>query len=316
MHLTLQRSLLDRISELVALEPQVLDWASVSLQQSLPQEELLKKWISDGNHASMDWIPAGLAARLNPVLLLEGAQSIALFLWKYPQPLQKSAAPVGFQVAAYAQGEDYHRTAGHWMSGVLASLTSEFPSLQARLFVDTLPLQERAWAAASGLGWIGKNSMLIHPKFGSGFCLVGFLATEYLEKTATLTPGQEFCGKCNRCIDACPTHAILDNRTVDSRRCISCLTIEKRDNFSETEMEMVQGWIFGCDICQTVCPWNQKHLDTSDLRFWPTEEAAWANLLVPGNGLRNRLRGTPLDRAGRKGLQRNFNAQKIVPVSR
>lgn len=304
------QSLPEWIHREVMKETRVLDWAAVSLQQPLVGEELLRKWISRGDHAQMEWIPAGLAARLNPLELLPNAKSILLFLWKYSQPLSIPTPDSNFQVAAYAQGEDYHHSASRWIQSVCEGLKDYAPSLQTRLFVDTLPIQERAWAAAAGLGWIGKNSLLLHPRHGSAFCIAGFLVDALVEKQGSVMVGKEFCGACTRCIDACPTKAIGLDKTVDSRRCISYLTIEKRGEFTPDESASVQGWMFGCDICQTVCPWNHKHLVQDITRVWPTERGAWDALLEPGNGLRKRLRGTPLDRTGRKGLLRNFLAQK------
>ncbi len=305
----LPQSLLDWIQERVSKEPQVLDWAAIPLATSLPGKTTLLEWIEAGNHAEMEWISRSIAPRLDPKQLLPDAKSIVLFLWKYPQSLRKTNEGEHYQVAAYAQGEDYHLSAGKWLAQMIHDLPEGFPQICARLFVDTLPIQERAWAAEARLGWIGKNSLLIHPKFGSAFCIAGFLISEDIQKIGEMPDGKEFCGSCRKCLDACPSKAILGNRTIDSRRCASFLTIEKRGDFSSQEKADIEDRLFGCDICQVCCPWNGKHLK-EETPFWPTTQADWVFLLEPGNGLRNRLRGTSLDRVGRKGLFRNFCAQK------
>lgn len=305
----LPQSLLDWIQERVSKESQVLDWAAIPLVAQLPGKTNLLEWIAAGNHAQMEWMSKSITARLDPKQLLPEAKSIVLFLWKYPQSLRRQNQVDHCQIAAYAQGEDYHLSAGKWLALLIHDLSCHFPQAHARLFVDTLPIQERAWAAEARLGWIGKNSLLIHPKHGSAFCIAGFLISEDIKKLGDMPDGKEFCGSCRKCLDACPSQAILGNRTVDSRLCASFLTIEKRGEFSSREKTFIENRLFGCDICQVCCPWNGKHLK-DDAPYWPTTEADWEFLLAPGNGLRSRLRGTPLDRVGRKGLSRNFSAQK------
>lgn len=305
---TLPLNFPEQIRKELAQEPRILDWAAIRLEQSVPGEELLHRWIGRGDHADMAWIPAGLEARCHPQQLLTGARSMVLFLWKYPQPL-RPALEKGPLIAAFAQGKDYHQEAGTWVAHLISQLGAAHPNARFRLFVDSMPVQERAWAAHAGLGWIGKNSLLLHPKYGSGFCIAGFLCDQDIQHAGPMPKSREYCGSCTRCVEACPTQAIQTDRTVNARRCISYLSIEKRGDFAEEEAGLLGNWLFGCDICQTVCPWNRKQLAEESQAYWPTDLEEWNRLLLPGNGLRKRLKGTPLDRVGRKGLQRNIRTQ-------
>ena len=270
-------------------------------------EAKLRTWLDNGYHGKMKWMQTYLDVRLHPERLLEGAQSALLFLWKYPQKIRPPQDNAALRIAAYAQGEDYHHTLGKWLGLLISELKGKDPSVSCRSFVDAMPVLERELAVLGGLGWIGRNSMLIHPRHGSGFLIGGILITQLWERSGGIDPNNDLCGSCTRCVDACPTGAIHADRQVNANNCISYLTIEKDDAFSESESESLGNWLFGCDACQSCCPWNKKHLGT-ETPFWPSTREEWSRLLIPGNGLRSLMRGTPLWRSGRKGLVRNFSS--------
>ena len=293
------------IEEAVGLEPRVLDWAAVALPPSMPGAERLRSWLAEGLHADMQWMVNSLEARLDPRSWKPGLTHAVVFLWKTPGNLHKVQDQV--RVAAYAQGVDYHITLEGWIRRLLETLRASVPNFEGACFADRHPVMERELAMLAGLGWIGKNSMLIHPRLGSSFLLGGFLTSFPLENAGTVPVGTGHCGACRRCLDLCPSGAILEDAKVDARRCASYLTIEKRGPFSPEESGWVGNWIFGCDACQTACPWNAKHLKESEL-VWPSDLATWSELLTEGNGLRSRLRNSPLQRTGRKGLLRNLQA--------
>lgn len=295
------------IADNVALEPNVLDWAAVGIPSHMAGEEHLRAWLAQGFNADMQWMNTHIEVRLHPERLLDGVQSALVFLWKYPQKLRPENDPSELRIAAYAQGEDYHITLGKWLNGLVAKLQDAYPEAGFRPFVDALPVLERELAVLGGLGWIGRNSMLIHPRHGSSFFIGGILTTKSWGKVGGHESRKDFCGTCTRCITACPTGAIRAERQVDARSCISYLTIEKSGAFSAQESSGLGNWLFGCDLCQSCCPWNSKHLGADD-PFWPNTREQWRHLLVAGNGLRSRIRGTPLLRTGRKGLLRNFTS--------
>jgi epoxyqueuosine reductase len=246
------------------------------------------------------------------------AQTLVLMSLKPSAPLKASQPP--YAVAAYARGEDYHHRARRLLQALENHLRTFDGELQFRGFVDTSPLFERDFAAAAGLGWRAKNCTLLSREHGSHFLLFGCLLSV---ETVRSQPVAEFCGGCTRCLDACPTSAFTAPGELDARLCISYHTIENRGQTPPELASHFGPWIFGCDICQTVCPWNRKHLQADQggkggvpARPSDTSEAAardpydltgseWLNLLSPGGGFQSRFKGSPLSRAGRKGMLRN-----------
>ncbi|MDR1813013.1 MAG: hypothetical protein LBQ87_09330 [Candidatus Fibromonas sp.] len=259
---------------------ELLASATTPLPPTLPNASRLDKWIEKNYHASMEWMARTAEARKHPANNYNAAW---IGLWKYPRPLQKKHEPI----AAYAHGKDYHITVGN-------ILREKALQLNGLPFVDSLPVAERELAAMAGLGFIGKNTMLINPKFGSGFFIGGILLnTDALHTVGALPNG---CAKCRKCIDACPNKALSEDGFLDSRRCASYLTIEYRGEFSEEQREWAKHSIFGCDICQRVCPYNARHLAETEPYFF--EE----------NFSKGKIKGTPLWRAGTKSLKRNYMA--------
>jgi len=259
--------------------------ATVALPETLPHSSRLEQWLSRGFNANMSWMANTAETRKHPATFNGKSYNAAwVALWKYPRALQKKHEPI----AAYAHGKDYHITIG-------AALREMAAKVDGQPFVDSLPVAERELAAMAGLGFIGKNTMLINPKFGSGFFIGGILLNK-----DDLEPAQHIasapCAKCRRCIDACPNGALTEDGFLDSRRCASYLTIEHRGEFSEEQRKWASHSIFGCDICQRVCPYNAKHLAETKPYFSP-EESEWK---------KRTIKESPLQRAGVKNLKRNY----------
>lgn len=211
-------------------------------------------WISHGLHASMGYMERNIEKRLDPSLLVEGAQSVISFLFNYysPDVLRGSR----LKIAKYAYGDDYHDVLKKKLFQLDKFIRDNAEtSIHQRCFVDSAPVLERAWAQNSGLGWIGKNSCLISRKHGSFVFIAEIITSLELEYDVPLN---DYCGSCRKCVDACPTNAITATRTIDSNRCISYHTIENRGEIPDTLKGKFNNYIFGCDICQDVCPWNKK----------------------------------------------------------
>ena len=203
--------------------------------------------------------------RLNPTLLVDGAKSVvSLLLNYYPEQLQNSDS---YKISKYAYGEDYHFVIKDKLKEFLFSIQSNIGEVSGRAFVDSAPVLDRAWAAKSGLGWIGKSSNLITQKVGSFYFIAELIIDLDLEYD---NPTTDHCGSCTACIDACPTEAIVAPYTVDGSKCISYFTIELKDNIPSDMRGQFDDWAFGCDICQDVCPWNRFSIQHQEPAFEPT----------------------------------------------
>jgi epoxyqueuosine reductase len=272
------------------------------------------EWLSHGYAASMGYLERLQAAREHPSNILDGVRSVVMVSLVYGQAQNpaRSAdvdprADRHGQVARYAQGADYHRVFWDRLEALLGWLRGERPDVRGRAISDTAPLLERDFARLAGLGWIGKNTMLIHKKLGS-FTLLGALLVD-LELDYDSPQETNHCGTCTRCLDACPTDAFAGPHQLDARRCISYWTIEHKGPIGAEFAGPLNGWVFGCDICQDVCPWNRKAPASREAAFEPRPEWSapdlieWLNLSL--DGWRARLAGTSLKRAKRSGLLRN-----------
>ena len=215
----------------------------------------LVAWLGAGHHAGMEWMQRSPEARADPGEILPGCKSVVSLALNYKPPADNATGEKAARVARYAQGRDYHKLLRKKLRRVAAWL-EETSGAEARTFVDTGPVLERAWAEQAGLGWIGKNANLITRETGSWFLLGEILTTAALVPAPG--PHIDFCGSCTACIEACPTGAITDPGVVDSRRCISYWTIEHRGSVPEEQRAGHGDWIFGCDVCQEVCPWNRR----------------------------------------------------------
>jgi epoxyqueuosine reductase len=246
--------------------------------------------------------------RVNPYKLLPGAKSVICFLINYfPALDQEKNSP---KISKYAYGRDYHEVIGPKLQTLLARMKQAFGDFSGRGFVDSAPVLERSWAVLSGLGWVGKNGNLIHKKSGSYFfiaTLIVDLALEYdLAETA------DYCGTCTRCIEACPTQAIEKDKVVDGSKCISYFTIELKDLLIPDRMKnSFDNWMFGCDICQDVCPWNRFAQPTRELEFTPIAEILhfsekdWEE--ISEEGFKKIFSHSPLKRAKFAGIRRNLH---------
>ena len=241
-----------------------------SRAEALPEDaERLKDWLQEGRHARMGYMANHFEKRTDPTLLVEGARSVISLLYNYYTDKMQTdtEAPV---LSKYAYGKDYHFVLKEKMNQLFDFIKVHYPEAEGRVFVDSAPVLDRAWAAKAGLGWIGKNSNLISRSAGS-FVFIGEIILN-LELEYNSIPENDFCGSCTRCIDACPTEAILDNRTLDGGKCISYQTIENKGEISPELSGKLANRVFGCDICQDVCPWNRNALPHLEPEFEPKPE--------------------------------------------
>lgn len=232
------------------------------------QREGLSSWLSQGMNGTMAYMENHFEMRLDPAKIEEGAKSVISVLINY-YPAQRQTDPEAFVISKYAYGKDYHLIVREKLNNLLMFIQTEIAPCRGRGFVDSAPVLDRYWAREAGLGWIGKNSLLLSKEYGSYF-FIGELITDLeLSYDAPFTP--DYCGNCTRCLDACPTQAIISPRRVDARKCISYHTIENKEEAPEDLRENFRNRIFGCDICQDVCPWNKRLEATQDPEFKPLD---------------------------------------------
>ena len=224
----------------------------------------LEKWLNQNMHGQMQYMENYFDKRLDPTKLVEGAKSvISLLLNYYPSELQNSES---YKLSKYAYGTDYHFVIKDKLKNLLQFIQEEIGEVQGRAFVDSAPVLDKVWAAKSGLGWIGKHSNLLTQQVGSFYFIAELIIDLELEYD---TPVTDHCGTCTSCIDACPTEAIVSPYVVDGSKCISYLTIELKDNIPSEFKGKMGDWMFGCDVCQDVCPWNRFSTSHSEPLFNP-----------------------------------------------
>jgi epoxyqueuosine reductase len=264
-------------------------------------------WLDAGHAAGMSYMERHASTRSDPESLLPGVRSVVAVSLVYGHPEPNPPRPTQAKIARYAQGADYHQVLWRRLESLLAWLREECPMVQGRAIADTAPLLERDFAQRAGLGWFGKNTMLIDRQLGS-FTVLGFLLVDLeLEPDTSLERG--YCGTCTRCLDACPTSAFVGPYELDSRRCLSYWTIEHKGPIADEFADRLGDWVFGCDVCQDVCPWNRKAAAGRDPELSPRSE--WTNpdliawLKSDPDEFRRSIRGTALSRAKRSGLLRN-----------
>jgi len=272
------------------------------------EKQPFQTWLDNGMHGEMSYMARNIEKRLDPGLLFENAKTIIVVLQNYfPAETQvDNTAPV---ISKYAFGTDYHFVLKDKLKTLLSFIQHEIPC-SGRPFVDSAPVLERAWAKRAGLGWIGKNSNLISVEHGS-FFFIGELILDVELPFDTPKPVADHCGKCTRCIDACPTKAIVADRVVDARLCISYQTIELKGDLDERLKGKFENRVFGCDICQDVCPWNLKSEKNTEPGFSPNPrllrltKTEWRQMDKP---LFDELfKKSAVKRAGYSGLKRNLN---------
>jgi len=267
----------------------------------------LSDWLEAGSHAEMGYMANHFGKRTDPTQLVEGAQSVISVLYNYYTD-KKQTDPEAPVISKYAYGKDYHKVMKDLLYTLFDTINEIFPQAAGRVFVDSAPVLDRAWARNAGLGWIGKNSCLISRSSGSFVFIGEIILNQELEYNQI--PESDFCGSCNRCVEACPTGAILNDRTLDSHKCISYQTIEKRGEISPELEGLMEARIFGCDICQDVCPWNRKAVLHSEPQFEPSDalmemtEEQWGQL--DQEAYEKIFTHSPVERAGFSKLQSNF----------
>ncbi len=232
------------------------------------QKPYLQDWLANNMHGSMQYMENHFEKRLDASKLVENAKTVIVLLKNYfPREKQYKDAPV---ISRYAYGEDYHFVLKDKLKDLFEYIKTEiYPDLEGRYFVDSAPILERAYAVNAGLGWVGKHSNLIHKRLGSYVFISELVVNLSLPYGA---PINEACGGCSRCIDACPTKAIVSPKVIDSNKCISYLTIENRDEIPESFKGKMDNRMYGCDVCQEACPWTWKSRPTQEERFKPKEE--------------------------------------------
>lgn len=280
----------------------------ISKAEQMDEEALrLEAWLNQGKHGSMEYMENHFDLRTDPRKLVPGARSVVSLMYNYHNP-DKQADPEAPKISQYAYGEDYHFVIKRKLKELLYVLQEQVGDIEGRCFVDSAPVMERDWARRSGVGWIGKHTLLIHPKAGSYFFLAELIID--LELIAD-GPIKDYCGTCTRCIDACPTDAIAPNGyLLDASRCISYLTIELREAIPEAFSGQMDNWMFGCDVCQEVCPWNRFATRHDEPAFEPAAELLekpreeWLELSE--EVFRRVFRKSPVKRTKYAGLMRNI----------
>lgn len=237
------------------------------LEEEAPK---LEEWLKRGYQGKMSYLENYFDKRLDPTLLVPGAKSIVSLIYNY-YPKKDLALASEFKIAKYAYGEDYHFVIKDKLKTFLHLIQEEVGQVNGRAFVDSAPVMERAWAKQTGIGWVGKNSLILNREMGSFFFLAELIIDLELEYDA---PTKDYCGTCTACIDACPTDAIVDPYVVDGSKCISYFTIELKDEIPNDVKGKFENWIFGCDICQDVCPWNSFSKPHAEPRFEPDADLA------------------------------------------
>jgi len=275
------------------------------------ERDRLQSWLSNGMNASMAYMANHYEMRLDPGKIEEGAKSVISVLINY-YPNRKQTDPTAPKISKYAYGKDYHLVVKEKLNNLLIFIQSSVSPCRGRAFVDSAPVLERPLAKAAGLGWIGKNSLLISKEFGS-YVFIGELIID-LELKFDNPFTADYCGNCTRCIDACPTSAIVFPRTIDARKCISYHTIENKEAVPESIRENLHNQIFGCDICQDVCPWNKKAKTNQSLDFMPIEgllemkKKDWTELSP--ESYTQIFKRTAFERAGYERIKRNVGYLK------
>jgi len=275
------------------------------------ERERLQQWLERGLHGEMKWMARDPQQRTDPRLLFPEARSVVVVALNYFTPYEHSNNPATGKISRYAWGDDYHDVVGEKLKSLLAWIRSEWPETVGKVCVDIQPMMDKAWAVRAGLGWIGKHSNLITRERGSWVFIGELLVNLELEYETERV--EDHCGSCTLCIEACPTGAITEPYVVDSNKCISYATIELRAPSLPDEIIANQdGWLYGCDVCQDVCPWNRFEQPTDEARFEPREGNVNAKLseifkLTPDD-YSARFRRSAIKRAKLAGLQRNARA--------
>ena len=287
------------------------DFCGISKAEFLEEEApRLEKWLNEKKHGKMEYMENHFDKRLNPSLLVDGAKSVVSLLYNYyPEQKQNPDSP---KISKYAYGFDYHDVIKDKLKEFLVTLKEKIGDINGRAFVDSAPVLDKAWAKKSGLGWVGKNANLINKKQGSFFFIAELIIDVDLDYDG---PIKDYCGTCTKCIDACPTAAIVEPYVVDGSKCISYFTIELKDAIPTEFKNKMDNWIFGCDVCQDVCPWNSFSELNNEPKFKNTtgflnfNTADWDNLNE--DVFSSVFKGSAVKRTKYIGLKRNIEFIKL-----
>lgn len=299
-----------RYSALIKAEAQRLGFMLCGISRAGFLEEdapRLERWLREERNGKMAYMANHFDKRLDPRKLVDGARSVISLAYNYynPELQQDPDAP---RISKYAYGEDYHDVVKAKLAELFAFILDTVGEVSGRMFADSAPVLEKSWAKKSGLGWVGKNANLLNRKSGSFFFLSELIIDLELEYDVPLA--KDYCGSCTRCIDACPTGAIVGDRIVDGSKCISYLTIELKDEIPEAFRGKMDNWMFGCDVCQDVCPWNRFSAPHQEPAFLPPRElmdmsrSDWEE--ITEDIFRVLFRHSPVKRTKFKGLKRNI----------
>ncbi len=276
-------------------------------EKLVEEEDRLNQWLKKGYHGKMAYLENNFDKRLDPTLLVPGAKSVISLIFNYFP--EKTIHDKNFKVAKYAYGNDYHNVVKEKLALFVEAASAQLGAFEGRIFVDSAPVMERQWAAKSGLGWLGKNTLLLNNKMGSFFFIANIISNWTFDYDQ---PIKDYCGSCTACIDACPTDALHKDGFLDATKCISYLTIELKEEFNTDEKKALNNWIFGCDICQDVCPWNRFSKTHNEPELKPSlqmqllSEADWKDMTAPV--FKQIFKKSAIKRTGYKGLMRNIEA--------
>ena len=302
----------EKYSRLIKTEAKRLGFLSCGISKAGFLEEeapRLEHWLNQNHHGEMKYMENHFDKRLNPTLLVDDAKSvISLLLNYYPSETQNTDS---YKISKYAYGQDYHFVIKEKLKELLHSIQTEIGEVSGRAFVDSAPVLDKAWAAKSGLGWIGKNSNLLTQQIGSFYFIAELVVDLDLEYDYATT---DHCGTCKACIDACPTEAIVAPYVVDGSKCISYFTIELKENIPLEMKGKMDDWMFGCDVCQDVCPWNKFSKAHSEPLFNPKTELLsmtkkdWKE--ITEDTFKKVFKNSAVKRTKFEGLKRNINFLK------
>lgn len=308
----IQSSIIHHQTSIIKEEAQRLGFLSCGISKAGFLEEeapRLENWLNNNMNGQMSYMENHFDKRLNPTLLVDDAKSvISLLLNYYPSELQNEDS---YKISKYAYGQDYHHVIKEKLKELLHFIQTEIGEVSGRAFVDSAPVLDKAWAAKSGLGWVGKNSNLITQKVGSFYFIAELIVDLELDYD---TPTTDHCGSCTACLDACPTDAIVAPYVVDGSKCISYFTIELKDNLPQGMKGKFDDWMFGCDVCQDVCPWNRFSKPHNEPLFQANSDilnfskSDWEEITV--DTFQKVFKNSAVKRTKYEGLLRNINFLK------
>lgn len=285
------------------------DFCGIAKAEFLEEEApRLEAWLNQNYHGQMAYMANHFDKRLDPTKLVEGAKTVVSLIYNYYPNQKLSEDKEDLKIAKYAYGKDYHFVIKDKLKSFLLQLKDEIGEINGRAFVDSAPMMERQWAQKSGLGWLGKNSLLLNRQMGSFFFLAELVLDIEASPDEPMT--KDYCGTCTKCIDACPTDAIIQNGVVDGSKCISYFTIELKEQIPQEMKGKFENWIFGCDICQDVCPWNSFSKPHQEPQFNPHpdlkefDKKDW--LEITEETFQKVFSKSPVKRTGYNGFLRNI----------